>query len=265
MQIASPARLQAFHQALASRTLVKAIAGINNYDKASIATLLNAVNHSTVSAVDVAACPDIVGWSRQQTQALIFASSVSPSHLLKAAQAGADVLELGNFDALYEEGIYLTADDVLRVSSETLALLDKEGLGATPLCVTIPGHLSVSNQIKLAQALEKLGVSLIQTEGSSRLLSDEPHMANLSVEDKAQISIRNTRVLAQATKLPLMTASGIHAGNVAACLEAGASAVGLGRSITGLGSQEERTAALNAAQQAMLNYVQPASLCSLAS
>ena len=43
------------------------------------------------------------------------------------------------------------------------------------LSVTVPGHIQMDEQIKLAQALEHLGVHLIQTEGTaiSKVLANQ--------------------------------------------------------------------------------------------
>ncbi len=45
----------------------------------------------------------------------MFVSSVNPEELAMAAQHGADVLEIGNFDALYAEGKRISAEEVLEL------------------------------------------------------------------------------------------------------------------------------------------------------
>jgi hypothetical protein len=162
--------------------------------------------------------------ARENTSAAVFASSVEPKALAEAVAAGADVAELGNFDALYDQGLFLSADDVLKLAEETINLIQ----GTALISITIPGHLTPESQAQLAIQLEALGADLIQTEGAARVLSSEPTVKSLTQAEKETLTLRNTRALVAATRLPIMTASGMTAQNAALAFEAGASAVGVG-------------------------------------
>ena len=235
---------------LSSKRLIKAIAGIDNFDAKRVAMVAEAVEQAGTPAIDIAACPDLLALTKSKTNALVFVSSVAPKALVQAAEQGADVLELGNFDALYAKGIYLNGDDVWQLAKDTMSQLDKAGL-TTPLCVTIPGHLSTSSQVNLARQLETLGVALLQTEGASRLLSEEPQLAELSREEQVQITLNNTKVLSAACSLPVMTASGLTPDTVASAIQTGGSAVGLGRCVNQSATVAEMVSTLEAAAEAL--------------
>ncbi len=217
-------RLQALKAALQARRAVKVIAGIANFDLENVLQVVRAAEVAGAHAVDVAARPDIVKAVREVTSAAIFASSVEPTELAAAVAAGADVAELGNFDALYDQGLFLSADAVLKLAAETVALVKGNAL----VSITIPGHLTLESQIQMAAQLEAMGVDLIQTEGAARVLSSEPTVKSLAPAEKEALTLHNTRALVQATTLPVMTASGMTADNVALAFEAGAAAVGVG-------------------------------------
>ncbi len=105
----------------------------------------------------------------------------------------------------------------------------------------MPGHLTLESQIHLAAQLEALGVDMIQTEGAARVLASEPTVKSLSPAEKEEVTLRNTRALVKATRLPVMTASGITAENAALAFEAGASAIGIGAYVNQAKSETEMT------------------------
>ncbi len=230
-------RTEALQAALRARSAVKVIAGIANFNLENVLKVVRAAEAAGAHAVDVAANPEIVKAARQATKAAVFASSVKPVELAEAVLAGADVAELGNFDALYDAGLFLSADDVLGLAAETVTLVQGKAL----VSVTIPGHLAPESQVQLAQELAALGVDLLQTEGSARVLSAEPTVKSLTQAEKEELTLRNTRVLVEATHLPVMTASGITADNVATAFETGAAAVGVGAYINKAQTETEMT------------------------
>lgn len=217
-------QVKSFQTALATRQAVKIIAGIANFDLDNVLAVVRAAEAAGADAVDVAARPEIVQAAKAAFSGVVFASSVTPQELAQAVATGADVAELGNFDALYDQGLFLSADDVLKLAQETVSLVQGKAL----VSITVPGHLNIDAQVQLAQQLEALGVDLIQTEGAARVLADTPTVKSLSPAEKEALTLRNTRALVQATRLPVMTASGITADNVALAFEAGAAAVGVG-------------------------------------
>jgi hypothetical protein len=230
-------RLQALKAALQARNAVKVIAGIANFDLDHVLQVARAAEAAQAHAVDVAARPEIVKAVREVTSAAIFASSVEPQELAAAVAAGADVAELGNFDALYDQGLFLSAEDVLKLTEETVALVKGQAL----VSITVPGHLTLESQTALAAKLETLGVDMLQTEGAARVLASEPTVKSLSPAEKEALTLRNTRALVKATRLPVMTASGMTADNVAVAFETGAAAVGIGAYINKAASEAEMT------------------------
>lgn len=221
-------------QQLSEKRFVKVISGINNFDLDNVLQVVQAAEAAQATAVDVAADEAIVKAVRQTTGLPVFASSTEPAKLAEAVVNGADVAEIGNFDALYEQGFYLTAEDVIRLTEETIALLPE----GTLLSVTVPGYLSTEAQIQLAKQLEALGATMLQTEGTSRVLSMSRKVQLLSAEDKIRLTLENTKALSQAVRIPVMTASGIQVDNVQQAFLAGAAAVGVGSAVNRLSSEE---------------------------
>jgi dihydrodipicolinate synthase/N-acetylneuraminate lyase len=218
------ASVNALKAALNERRAVKVIAGIANFDLENVLQVVSAAEAAGAQAIDVAATPEIVKAAKAATKAAVFASSVEPEALAASVAAGADVVELGNFDALYDQGLFLSAEEVLELAQQTVAMVQGKAL----VSITVPGHLTLESQVRLAEQLEALGVDMIQTEGAARVLASEPTAKSLTQPEKEAITLRNTRALVKATRLPVMTASGITADNINAALEAGASAVGVG-------------------------------------
>lgn len=234
--------VEVLQAALKNRQAVKAIAGITNLDLENILAVAQATEASGAHAIDVAAHAEIVASVREVTSAAIFASSVEPKALAAAVEAGADVAELGNFDALYDQGLFLSAGEVLKLAEETMALVQGKAL----VSITVPGHLTTESQVQLALALEALGVDIIQTEGAARVVAQAPTVKSLSAQEKAELTLRNTRALAKAVCLPIMSASGMAADNVALAFEAGASAVGIGAYVNQAGNVSEMTRRMEA-------------------
>lgn len=245
------ARINALKSALEARNAVKVIAGIANLDLDNVLQVVRSAEAAGAVAVDVAAHPEIVKAAKEATQAAVFASSVNPAALAAAVAAGADVAELGNFDALYDQGLFLSADEVLELAQQTVSLVQGQAL----VSITIPGHLTVESQVRLAAQLEVLGVDIIQTEGASRVLAAEPTVKSLSQAEKEAITLRNTCALVKATRLPIMTASGITADNVAVAFEAGAAAVGVGSFVNKAHTEAEMVERCQAVMAASLHQI----------
>lgn len=216
-------RLNAFRAAVEARRAVKIIAGIANFDLANVLSVVKAAHAGGAHAVDVAARADIVRAVREQTDRVVFASSVDPQQLAEAVENGADAVELGNFDALYAQGQFLDAETVLGLAEETVRLIGGRAL----ISVTVPGYLAPEHQANLAQRLQALKVDLIQTEGAVRVFGED-RVQPLEADEKLALTLANTRLLVKATDIPVMTATALTADNLQAAFEAGASVVGVG-------------------------------------
>lgn len=225
-------RIDLFKKHLEEKRAVKIIAGIDNFDIENIKKVVTAANQAGASAVDICSDIEIISQVKNMTKLPVFVSSIVPQELAQAIEAGADAIELGNFDALYKKGLRMGVNEVLDLVRETLSLIDKTN---TFFCVTIPGHVSVSEQVALAVKLESLGVDLIQTEGAA--VSDAKSDGARGLLEVANVSIANTIEITRNVDIPVMTASGITSTTVPMAFAAGASAVGVGSCINKLNSQ----------------------------
>ncbi|MBA0778753.1 hypothetical protein Gotri_006574 [Gossypium trilobum] len=70
------------------------------------------------------------------------------------------MVEIGNYDSFYEAGVIFSPEQILKLTKET-----RSNLPSVTLSVTVPHTLSLPDQVKLAEMLEKEGVDVIQTEG----------------------------------------------------------------------------------------------------
>lgn len=225
-------RIDLFKRALSEKRAVKVISGINNFDMEKVEMVVKAATEAGASAVDICADETIVSKVRTLTDLPIFVSSIEPEKLAKAVELGADAIELGNFDALYESADFsMTSEEVLNLVQRTLELVDSKGVFFS---VTIPGNLSISEQIKLGKRLETMGIDLIQTEGFVKSESDVQDVKGML--NRAELTLANTIELSRNIELPIMTASNINTTTASFAFAAGASAIGCGSCVNKLES-----------------------------
>jgi len=224
-------RIDLFRQHLTEKRAVKIIAGIDNFDIENIKKVVTSAEQSGASAVDICAKPEIISEIREMTDMPIFVSSIVPSELVKAVELGADAIELGNFDVLYKKGMSFSSEQVISLVSETISML---GDMRTFFSVTIPGSLSISEQIELARKLETMGIDLIQTEG--HYSSDSTSDGVRGLMERAELTISNTIELSRNIDLPIMTATAINPTTAPFAFAAGASAIGCGSCINKMDS-----------------------------
>ncbi|OGI03449.1 MAG: hypothetical protein A2Y25_10655 [Candidatus Melainabacteria bacterium GWF2_37_15] len=224
---------------------VKIIAGIDNYDIEKVLKIVKAAEIGGADAVDIAADENIIKLVKETCSLPVFVSSVVPEKLLMAKECGADILEIGNFDAMYKKGMRITAEEVLEITYRTIELVGDD----TPICVTVPGHLDIAEQVSLAEDLEDIGIDLIQTEGAATI--DAKSAGARGLIEKALASIANTVELSKNVRTPLMTASGITATTAPMAFAAGASAVGIGSCVNRLESEFEMIIAVKAIVEAV--------------
>jgi hypothetical protein len=225
--------IESFKKALSEKRAVKIIAGINNFDTEKVKKVVCAADQAGAHAVDIAADINLITMSKELTNLPIFVSSIKPEELLMAAQNGADALEIGNYDALYADGLRLSANDVLELTKKTRELVGNDIF----LSVTIPGQLEVEEQIRLAQNLQTFNVNLLQSEGAA--VANVQNSGARGLLEKANVSISNTIELKRNVDVPVMTASGITSTTVALAFAAGADAVGIGSCVNKLNSTLE--------------------------
>lgn len=225
-------RIDLFKEHLSAHRAVKVIAGIDNFDIDNIKKVVNAAQMAEASAIDICADEHIVSEIRNMTDLPLFVSSIVPSELVRAVELGADAIELGNFDVLYKKGVSFSKEDVLNLVDETLSLL---GDNRVFFSVTIPGEISVSDQIELARNLEARGIDLIQTEG--HFSADNQADGVRGLMERAELTISNTIELSRNIEMPIMTATGINPTTAPFAFAAGASAIGCGSCINKMNSE----------------------------
>ena len=225
-------RIDSFKEHLNEKKAVKVIAGIDNFDIDNIKKVVRAAEAANASAVDICADKNIVSEIRSMTDMPLFVSSIVPSELAQAVELGADAIELGNFDVLYKKGISFTKDEVLHLVDETLALL---GDNRVFFSVTIPGEISIAEQIELARELETRNIDLIQTEG--HFSADKQADGVRGLMERAELTLSNTIELTRNVDIPVMTATGINPATAPFAFAAGASAIGCGSCINKMNSE----------------------------
>jgi hypothetical protein len=218
---------EVFKKHLREKRAVKIISGINNFDLKIVENVARAAQAGLASAIDVACSESVIKVAKQHAKIAIFASGTNPFDLLNAVKWGVDGVEIGNFEALYKEGIKLNADEVYEITLETMNLVSEYDVLVS---VTVPGNISIQEQINLAKKLELLGVDVIQTEGT-------PTTGARNTLELAKTSIANTMELARNVNVPIMTASGLTPQTVPLAFAAGASAVGVGSCVNKLDTQ----------------------------
>ena len=225
-------RIDLFKDHLSAHRAVKIIAGIDNFDIDNVKKVVKAAEAAGASAIDICADECIIGEVREMTDMPLFVSSIVPSELARAVELGADAIELGNFDVLYKKGMSFSKDDVLRLVDETIELL---GDNRVFFSVTIPGEISIADQIDLARELEIRGVDLIQTEG--HFASETQADGVRGLMERAELTISNTLELSRNIEMPIMTATGINPTTAPFAFAAGASAIGCGSCINKMNSE----------------------------
>ncbi len=225
-------RIDLFKDHLSAKKAVKIIAGIDNFDIDNVKKVVRAAEVSGASAVDICADENIVSEIRNMTEMPLFVSSIVPAELARAVELGADAIELGNFDVLYKKGVSFNKDEVLNLVDQTLALL---GDNRVFFSVTIPGEISISDQIELARELEARNIDLIQTEG--HFSADKQADGVRGLMERAELTISNTIELARNVEIPIMTATGINPTTAPFAFTAGASAIGCGSCINKMNSE----------------------------
>lgn len=224
-------KIERFKNDLSEKRAIKIIAGIDNFNSESVKNVVSAAEMGGASAVDICYDKDIISMVKDMTSLPVFVSSIVPSELASAVELGADAIEVGNFDALYKKGARVSANDVLDIVRETLRLLNGK---ETFICVTVPGHINISEQVSLAMKLEEMGIDLIQTEGAATVTPSKSGARGLL--QTAEVSISNTIELVRNVSISVMTASGITTTTAPLAFASGASAIGVGSCVNKLNS-----------------------------
>ncbi|MEB3337647.1 MAG: DUF561 domain-containing protein [Leptolyngbyaceae bacterium] len=223
---------------------LKIISGLNNFDQDRVVAIAKAAELGGATFVDIAADPDLVRAVRQAIQLPICVSAVEPEKFVAAVAAGADLIEIGNFDSFYAQGRRFEAAEVLELTRQTRALLP----GIT-LSVTVPHILPLDQQVQLAEDLVKAGADIIQTEGGTS--SAPTHSGTLGLIEKAAPTLAAASEIARAVSVPVLCASGLSSVTAPMAIAAGASGIGVGSAINQLNSEIAMIAAVRSLVEAL--------------
>jgi len=230
--------------ALENGRALKIISGLHNFDADRVAATVNAADRGGATFVDIAADPNLVRLAKQLTQLPVCVSAVEPEKFVVAVDAGADLIEIGNFDSFYAQGRRFEADEVLALTRATRALLP-----IITLSVTVPHILSLDKQVQLAEALVNAGADIIQTEGGTS--SQPTHAGTLGLIEKAAPTLAAAYEISRAVNVPVLCASGLSNVTAPLAIAAGASGIGVGSAINQLNSEIAMIAAVRSLVEAL--------------
>ncbi len=217
--------------------VLKVISGLNNFDANNVAATVKAADRGGASFVDIAADPELVMLVRQLTNLPICVSAVEPDKFVSAIQAGANLIEIGNFDSFYAQGRRFEAEEVLALTQKTRSLLPN-----ITLSVTVPHILKLDQQVQLAEELVQAGADIIQTEGGT---SSNPRSAGtLGLIEKAAPTLAAAYEISRAVSVPVLCASGLSSVTAPMAIAAGARGVGVGSAINQLDNEVAMVAAV---------------------
>ncbi|KAJ3704358.1 hypothetical protein LUZ61_008063 [Rhynchospora tenuis] len=209
------------------RRALKIISGLTNFDKDKVSSVVIAADKGGATHVDIACDKDLVELALGLTSIPICVSSVDPSSFLPAVEAGAQMVEIGNYDSFYDSGIQFSSDQILKLTRET-----RDILPYIALSVTVPHTLSLPDQVRLAELLEQEGVDIIQTEGGK--CSNPTTSGVLGLIEKASPTLAAAYSISRAVKIPVMCASGLSSVTAPMAITAGAAGVGIGSAVNKL-------------------------------
>jgi coenzyme F420-reducing hydrogenase delta subunit len=231
-------------QAFATKKALKVISGLNNFDVDNVLAVCKAAELGGATFVDIAADVNLIKTVRQLVNLPICVSAVNPELLASAVEAGADLVEIGNFDSFYAQGITFSAEDVLRLTRETRVLLPN-----VTLSVTVPHTLPLDEQVELAQALVSAGADIIQTEGGTS--SNPNHSGILGLIEKASPTLAAAYAISRAVEVPVMCASGLSDVTATIAIAAGADGIGIGSAVNKLNDQVAMIAVVRSLVEAL--------------
>lgn len=223
---------------------LKIISGLTNFDTAHVLAVANAAQQGGATFIDIAADVDLVRHVSQQISLPICVSAIDPEAFLAPVAAGATVIEIGNFDAFYAQGLLFDASDVMALTQRT-----RELLPSIMLSVTVPHKLPLNEQVQLAEDLVAMGADIIQTEGGTS--SQPTHSGNMGLIEKATPTLAAAHAISRAVQVPVLCASGISDVTAPMAIAAGAAGVGVGSAVNKLNDEIAMIAAVRSLRESL--------------
>nr|NP_045076.1 hypothetical protein JXY51_pgp145 [Cyanidium caldarium]O19904.1 RecName: Full=Uncharacterized protein ycf23 [Cyanidium caldarium]AAB82685.1 unknown [Cyanidium caldarium]WDB00203.1 hypothetical protein CDCA019_081 [Cyanidium caldarium] len=217
---------------IANKKAIKVISGLTNLNYEHVLTIARASQRACVSYIDIAADPQLVKVVKANVNIPICVSGLEIQPIYNAVLAGADLIEVGNYESLYKRNTVLSVCKIITLVEEIKKLCPR-----VPLTVTIPYILNQKDQINLCKQLESLRVDYIQTEGNSI-----SKCKNHCVQDLLRLSLQTlacTYELVKHTQLPIICSSGLSDVTVPLAFSLGASGIGIGKFVTSYYEEEK--------------------------
>ncbi len=242
-------------KSLQNRSFLKVISGLNNFNPESVFRISKAAGLGGADLLDIACDPQLVELAAEASNIPICVSSVEPKLFREAFQAGASIIEIGNFDSFYPDGRFFSANEVLSLAVESRRLMPE-----VVLSVTVPHILPLDSQAQLALDLVDIGVDLIQTEGGTSSHPNSP--GTLGLIEKASPTLAGTFAIAAALKernhdVPIISASGLSEVTIPMALSVGANGVGIGSAVNKLDNELAMIATVKSLRQALDSFKLP--------
>ena len=244
---------QTTKQELKKKSLLKVISGLNNFEVQSVTTIAKAASLGGADLVDIACKPELVESVIKISSLPICVSSVEPKQFKSAVNAGASLIEIGNYDTFYSQGITFSASKVLSLAKETRDLLPN-----IPLSVTVPHTMPIDKQVDLAIKLIGEHVDIIQTEGGTSSIPFSSGIQGLfekSVPTLAATYAINKEFEKHSINIPIMSASGLTEVTCPLALSCGASAVGVGSVVNKLDDPLSMIAVVRGLKESLRNSI----------
>ena len=237
--------------ALADKRALKVIAGLTNFDAASVERISRAAGLGGADLIDVACDAELVQLAASVSGLPICVSAVDPELFPAAVAAGAAMVEIGNYDAFYPLGRIFDAAEVLSITRRTRELLPE-----VVLSVTVPHVLPIDQQEQLAADLVAAGADIIHTEGGT---SAKPFSAgSLGLIEKAAPTLAAAHSISRAVSVPVLCASGLSSVTVPMAIASGAASVGVGSAVNKLNDQLAMVAVVRGLREALGSAVKAA-------
>lgn len=232
------------HAAFSAGHALKIISGLTNFDTENVLAVAKAAQQGGATFVDIAADADLVRQVSEQISLPICVSAIDPKAFLAPVAAGAALIEIGNFDVFYAQGLMFSANDVLNLTQQTRELLPN-----ITLSVTVPHTLPLDEQVHLAENLVAMGADIIQTEGGT---SSRPnHPGSIGLIEKATPTLAAAHAISRAVSIPVLCASGISDVTAPMAIAAGAAGVGVGSAVNKLNDEIAMIAAVRSLSEAL--------------
>nr|YP_009774129.1 conserved hypothetical plastid protein [Caulacanthus okamurae]QIZ74746.1 conserved hypothetical plastid protein [Caulacanthus okamurae] len=216
-----------------SKRIIKVVTGLSNLNINNILNKVKAAEITGATYVDIAANPELVSLMKSVVSVPICVSSINPRDLYQCILAGADIVEIGNFDVFYPKNIILSTKQIIKIVKEITVLLKD-----TNICVTIPHYLLLEKQKKLAEDLRNIGVNYIQTEGfgtKHNLLNQENSLIFKDI-NRSSAALSSSYALSSYINLPVISASGINNLSAPIAISYGAYGIAIGSVLNNLSS-----------------------------